>query len=176
MSLIKAQSSLFFVDQAPSFQLNRIIMAELESESYLHFAAPVLKPSQSFFFKEATDATFSFTKADDVDPALGLYGRFKLMTLQGSAEAILFTLPDDLTGSTQLKTTQTTTLNWSTVDLSKPLVLDGEVVLSGKQKKVTVSFYKPDNGELVAGLVGDVAAGFSGFTRVTSFTWSPAQL
>ncbi|KLO10843.1 hypothetical protein SCHPADRAFT_498245 [Schizopora paradoxa] len=143
-------------------------MAELD------FKAPILKSSQSPFFKDATDATFNFTKAGDSDPALGPYGKFKLATLQGSAEATLFTLPDDLTGDTQLKTLQTTTFNWNTIDLSKQLILDGEVVLSGKQKKVTVSFYKPDDGTLVAALVGDVTAGFSGFARVVSFTWTPA--
>lgn len=132
-----------------------------------------MKTSESSFFTDATDATFAFTPAKEADKALGVYGEFKLMTLSGSATATLFTPPDDIAEVT-VKTTQTTTFNWKEIDLSKAFTLSGEVVLSGKQKKVTATFYKPADGSLVAALVGDVDAGFTGFTRVVSFTWSPA--
>ncbi|KLO10844.1 hypothetical protein SCHPADRAFT_498343 [Schizopora paradoxa] len=148
-------------------EIHRNTMAELNAQG------PLLKSSESPFFKDATDATFSFTPSAELDPALGTYGKFTLTTLQGSASATLFTPGDDIS-TKAIKTTKTTTFNWSTIDVTKALTLNGEVVLSGKQNTITATFYQPSNGALVAALVGTVEAGFTGFTRVTSFTWTPA--
>jgi len=57
-------------------------------------------------------------------------------------------------------------------------IFDGELTLNAKEKKLTLTFYTPADGELVAAFVAhDIPGGdkLTSYTRIASFTWNKAE-